>query len=61
MSLRRPFATVVAALGGWAVLLGASAGPGATDGQIDLVWLKDYAAAQQSARQAGKPRFVVFR
>jgi hypothetical protein len=25
------------------------------------VWLTDYAAAQQTARQTGKPLFVVFR
>jgi hypothetical protein len=48
-------------VGGLTGLLGAAGWPVPTTAQAELTWHSDYSSAQRTARQAGKPLFVVFR
>jgi hypothetical protein len=59
MKLHSSFLASAAALGGLASLL-AAAGSQQKESPA-LAWQSDYAAAQATARQTGKPLFVVFR
>jgi hypothetical protein len=59
MKLGMRYVCALAGAGAMMALLGASSS--IRQEPVELTWQTDYAAAQKSALQAGKPLFVVFR